>query len=68
MMVRPLFQSQRNPRLHYQRAKAEASKTRPCLRCRQAFKSQGSHNRLCPACKDAVAQDSAVAEYPVGRR
>jgi len=26
------------------------TETRPCLRCRQPFQSEGKHNRLCGPC------------------
>lgn|GEM_PF-1347309 len=26
------------------------TETRPCLRCRKPFESEGSHNRLCGPC------------------
>lgn len=39
----------------------------PCLRCAKPFPSEGKHNRLCVACKQAAGQVSPLAldEYRV---
>jgi hypothetical protein len=29
---------------------ARETKTRPCLRCRKPFESEGAHHRLCGVC------------------
>jgi hypothetical protein len=40
-----------------------------CLRCDREFLSAGPHNRLCQACRDALAQSSTPEEaYPLAFR
>jgi len=34
---------------------------RPCLTCRQMFRSEGPHNRLCDACREQIADLSPYA-------
>jgi hypothetical protein len=37
-----------------------------CLRCDREFLSAGPHNRLCQACRDALAESSTPEEaYPL---
>lgn len=36
------------------------TETRPCLRCRKPFESEGNHNRLCYACANADVSPYAV--------
>ena len=40
-----------------QRAKGTPLTTRLCLRCDKAFASEGAHNRLCHACREALTKD-----------
>ncbi|WP_416385531.1 HGGxSTG domain-containing protein [Tsuneonella sp. CC-YZS046] len=35
--------------------------TRPCLRCRKPFESEGNHHRLCGACSNRAAETSPYA-------
>jgi hypothetical protein len=58
---------------HRVRVKARASlprgpvQERVCLRCDQTFLSQGSNNRLCPACREYIhAQPTPEEEYSLG--
>lgn len=39
----------------------EATQTRPCLRCRKPFESEGPHNRLCKACANRAGDVSPYA-------
>lgn len=34
---------------------SDASKSRPCMCCRDIFLSEGSHNRLCKTCRHKTA-------------
>lgn len=35
--------------------------TRPCLRCRQPFESEGAHHRLCYPCANRAGEVSPFA-------
>lgn len=37
------------------------TQTRPCLRCRKPFESEGAHHRLCLACTNRVRELSPYA-------
>lgn len=39
---------------------ATATVNRPCLRCREAFESEGPHNRLCDKCREYGGIDVLV--------
>jgi hypothetical protein len=45
--------------------KTATSQQRACLRCDRRFLSEGSHNRLCQACREYLAiAPTPVEEYP----
>lgn len=49
------------------RRRTTASTERPCLRCDRVFWSEGPHNRLCDACRVALAEAPSPAEaYHIG--
>lgn len=35
--------------------------TRPCLRCRRPFESEGAHHRLCHPCSNRAGETSPYA-------
>ena len=37
------------------------TETRPCLRCRKPFESEGSHHRLCGPCANRASETSPYA-------
>lgn len=37
------------------------TETRPCLRCRRAFESEGVHHRLCLLCTNRAGETSPYA-------
>ena len=41
---------------------------RRCLMCRQAFPSEGPHNRVCPRCKASRSWHEGETAYPTHER
>lgn len=39
----------------------QPTQTRPCLRCRKPFESEGNHHRLCLPCSNRAAETSPYA-------
>jgi len=39
----------------------QPTQTRPCLRCRKPFESEGAHHRLCGPCSNRAAETSPYA-------
>jgi phage FluMu protein Com len=46
-------------------SQAAAAGLRRCQGCRKAFASGGSHERVCPRCKESEIWQASICEYAV---